>query len=131
MHRTRRAVLLAPFLLTLPAGRARAHAVLVASAPAANATIPAGQTLFTLHFNTRLDHARSRLTLLATDGLQTVLSIFPAGDPEVLSTVAIVNPGGQALRWQVLAADGHITRGEIPFKALRSEMPRGTEIPRG
>jgi copper resistance protein C len=116
----RRAALLAPVLLAVSARRAAAHAVLVASYPAPNTIIPMGQTTFTLRFNTRVDQARSRVILFATDGLQTVLSIFPAGDPEVITAVGIVNDGGQSLRWQVLAADGHITRGEIPFKAVRT-----------
>ena len=116
----RRALLLAPALLGFSARDATAHAVLVSSQPPANALIPAGPTKFLLRFNTRVDQARSRLILLATDGLQTSLSIYPAGEQDVLSSTGIVAPGGQALRWQVLAADGHISRGEIPFKAIRS-----------
>ncbi len=112
-------VLLAPALLTAASRRAAAHAVLLYSIPVANSVISVGQTTFTLRFNTRVDAARSRLTLLATDGTQTVLTTLPAGEPDVLSAVAIVNEGGQNLRWQVLAADGHITRGEIAFKAER------------
>lgn len=121
----RRAVLLSPLLLAFTARPATAHAVLVSSEPAANATIPAGQTNFVLRFNTRVDSARSRLTLFGTDGHQTALTIYPAGEPDMLATVAIVNAGGQWLRWQVLAADGHITRGDIPFKAIRTDSVRG------
>jgi len=116
----RRAVLLGPVLLGFTARPAGAHAVLVSSQPPANALIPAGPTKFLLRFNTRVDQARSRLILLGTDGLQTTLSIYPAGEQDELSSTGIVAPGGQALRWQVLAADGHISRGEIPFKAIRS-----------
>ncbi len=121
---TRRATLLAPLLLapallSLTSRRAAAHAVLLYSIPVANSIVNTGEVTFTLRFNTRVDAARSRLTLLGTDGTQTVLSIMPAGEPDVLSAVAVVSEGGQNLRWQVLAADGHITRGEIPFKAVR------------
>jgi hypothetical protein len=28
-------------------------------------------------------------------------------------------PGEYRIRWQVLASDGHITRGEIPFKVTQ------------
>ena len=31
--------------------------------------------------------------------------------------LATLQPGAQVLRWQVLAVDGHITRGEIRFTA--------------
>lgn len=117
---SRRTALLAPVLLSAIARPAEAHAVLVASSPAANATIPVAQTYFQLRFNTRVDQARSRLTLYAADGNQSVLTILPVGEPDMLTAVAIVTEGGQTLRWQVLAADGHITRGDIPFKAVRT-----------
>lgn len=116
----RRIALLTPVLLAVTARQAKAHAVLTSSIPAANATIPAVPTTFYLRFNTRVDQARSRLTLFATDGNQSVLTILPVGEPDMLTATAIVVPGGQSLRWQVLAADGHITRGDIPFKAVRT-----------
>lgn len=116
----RRAALLAPLLLFATARQAAAHAVLVSSDPPANAKIPIGKRVFTLRFNSRLDHSRSRLTLMGPDGNQTVLTIDPATDLEVMTATAIVTEGGQSLRWQVLARDGHITRGDIPFKAVRN-----------
>lgn len=93
--------------------------MLVSSTPAAGATIAGGRTTIVLRFNSRVDHGRSRLILLGPDGNQTVLSIFPTGEEDVLSAIAIVLPGGQTVRWQVLAGDGHITRGEVAFKAVR------------
>jgi methionine-rich copper-binding protein CopC len=116
-HPGRRATLLAPLLLLLSARRAMAHAVIVSSSPVAGSTIPVGQTRFELRFNSRIDHGRSRVVLMGPDGNQTVLSIDPAGEQDMITATAIVSAGGQSLRWQVLAADGHITRGEIPFKA--------------
>jgi len=116
----RRALLLGPVLVSLTARPAGAAAVLVFSQPPANALIPAGPTRFLLRFNTRVDQARSRLILLGADGLQTSLSIYPAGEQEELGATGIVTPGGQALRWQAMAADGHVSRGEIPFKAIRA-----------
>lgn len=115
---SRRALLWAPLLLW-PTRDAAAHAVLVSSTPAAGATIAGGRTTIVLRFNSRVDHGRSRLILLGPDGNQTVLSIFPTGEEDVLSAIAIVLPGGQTVRWQVLAGDGHITRGEVAFKAVR------------
>jgi len=32
-----------------------------------------------------------------------------------LNAHATLKPGSYTLRWQALAPDGHITRGEIPF----------------
>jgi methionine-rich copper-binding protein CopC len=103
-------------LLMLP-GTAVAHAVLVDSAPAANATVPAGHAAMTLRFNSRIDHARSRLTLVAPDHAETRLPITPDGAADVMATTADLRPGEYTMRWQVLALDGHITRGEVPFTA--------------
>lgn len=111
----RRALLLAPLLLALAPRRAAAHAILLASFPTAGATVPMGQIGFILRFNSRLDRARSRLMLIDPHGTQTVLTINPAGPEDTLSAQAIISPGGQSLRWQALALDGHITRGEIRF----------------
>jgi len=107
-------------LLLLPSGRAWAHAVLVSSFPSAGGTVPAGKTALVLRFNSRVDPARSRLILLGPSGTQTTLTVNPGGEPDTLSATAILLDGGQTLRWQVLATDGHITRGEILFKAVRN-----------
>jgi methionine-rich copper-binding protein CopC len=95
---------------------ATAHAVVVTSAPAAGAALAAPPPNVTIRFNSRLDHARSRLLLIGADGAQTVLQVAPDSDPTVLEApVPAVGPGPWRLRWQVLAVDGHITRGDIPF----------------
>jgi methionine-rich copper-binding protein CopC len=39
----------------------------------------------------------------------------PSADT-VISMVTDVTGGSYVLRWQVLAEDGHITRGELPFQ---------------
>ena len=65
----------------------------------------------------RIDRTRSRLTLTRPDHTQSVLKISPDGAPNVIATTARLDtPGDYSVRWQVLAADGHITRGEIPFR---------------
>jgi methionine-rich copper-binding protein CopC len=33
----------------------------------------------------------------------------------MLRATLTVAPGAYVLRWQVLAVDGHITRGDVPF----------------
>ena len=32
-----------------------------------------------------------------------------------MTTAAELQPGEYTVRWQVLAVDGHITRGDVPF----------------
>jgi copper resistance protein C len=101
-------LLLAPLAAAMPA---RAHAILMESTPAANATVPAGETRFVLRFNSRIDAARSRLELRG----KSALPLDPAAPAEQLVSAATLAPGQYVLRWQVLAVDGHITRGDVPF----------------
>ena len=104
-------------LLAMPLA-AHAHAILVDSAPAARAAIPAGPEAIWLRFNSRIDRARSRLVLVAPDNSETRLAIGAGGPPDVLRAASDLRPGEYALRWQVLAVDGHITRGDVPFTVL-------------
>ena len=54
---------------------AQAHAVLVDSQPAAAATVPAGMVALRLRYNSRIDRARSRISLLHAGAADTVLLI--------------------------------------------------------
>lgn len=93
-----------------------AHAVLVEATPAADSAVTGPDLAVKLRFNVRIDRSRSRLTLALSDGKTTALKISDEGRPDTLSAQATgLGPGVYHLRWQVLAADGHITRGEIPF----------------
>ena len=94
--------------------QARAHAILMDSQPAARASMPAGPAAITLRFNSRVDHARSRMALRAA-GTETALPVDPASATDSLAAFATLAPGDYVVRWQVLAVDGHITRGDVPF----------------
>ena len=59
--------------------------------------------------------ARSRLTLIRTDHSRDTLAIVPDGPPDILAAHLDLTPGAYVVRWQVLAVDGHITRGDVPF----------------
>jgi methionine-rich copper-binding protein CopC len=99
-----------------PAG-VLAHAVIVASQPAANADVPMGEVAIRLQFNSRVDAARSRLTFVAPAGTQASLAAAPGDAPGVLVARArAASPGRWMHRWQVLSLDGHLTRGEVPFR---------------
>ena len=95
-------------------GRAAAHAILLDSEPAARATVPPGSTGIKLRFNSRIAHPRSRLALRSGQ-VERVLTLDPASPADVMSTTSDLPPGDCVLRWQVLAVDGHITRGEVPL----------------
>ncbi len=113
--RSRRAVLAGGLALALSARSADAHAILESSEPAAGGTIRAGTIRLALRYNSRVDRERSRLTLTRPDRSKTVLPIDPDGPPEILTSTVTLTPGDYVVRWQVLAIDGHITRGDVPF----------------
>lgn len=96
--------------------RAQAHAIIVNSSPSVGTEVPGPDVAVSLHYNNRIDKARSRLTLMVGEQPLVKLPIEDGGAPDVITAKATgLAPGAYRLRWQVLALDGHITRGEIPF----------------
>jgi copper resistance protein C len=98
------------------AAPAWAHAVIVSASPTANEHVASGKLPVRIEFNSRIDKARSRLQVMAPAGDKIIVPIDQIGDPNVVAgTTGDLTPGAYVLRWQVLAVDGHITRGDIPF----------------
>ena len=96
---------------------ALAHAVLVSSQPGVNSTVTGREVAVLLKYNSRVDTAHSTLTLLEPDGKVEKVAIESAPEPGVLSAkLTGLVKGAYVLRWQVLATDGHITRGKVPFQ---------------
>ncbi len=94
-----------------------AHAVLLNSVPAANSVTAGPAITVQLRFNSRVDGKRSQILLVTPDGKTYPLDIAPQTAPDVLNAPAKDLVGGSyKLRWQVLASDGHITRGQVPFR---------------
>jgi hypothetical protein len=96
-------------------GLAAAHAILEASEPADGARVPAGPITIKLRYNSRIDRARSGLTLTRPDHSKISLPISPDGPPDLATSTVTLTPGDYVVRWQVLAIDGHITRGDVAF----------------
>ncbi len=99
---------------------AHAHAILEESLPEPGGSIPAGTVALRLRFNSRIDLTRSRLTLIGpnpvgSDQAQTTLTILQGGPPDIVGANLTLKPGSYSLRWQVLAIDGHLTRGDVRF----------------
>jgi methionine-rich copper-binding protein CopC len=121
-HRLLLAVcLFATVVMLLLTHSAAAHAILVESSPSINSNV-AGPTIpIKLRFNVRIDATRSRLTLIKPDASTQSLAITKDAPADTLASQAQgLNPGEYRIRWQVLASDGHITRGEIPFQVTQS-----------
>ena len=120
--RVRMAGLLAPVVALLLGGSLlEGHAVLKDSSPAANGTVEGPDVPIRLHYNVRVDAALSKLELLNPDQSTTSLALGkqPAADT-LTSEAKGLKPGSYKIRWQVLAPDGHITRGEVPFTVTGS-----------
>jgi methionine-rich copper-binding protein CopC len=101
-------------LLTLPVW---GHAVLLKATPSVNQDISGANTPIELRFNSRIDAKRSKLTLIGPDSHEHALVIADQSSPDTISSrMADLAPGSYRLLWQVLAQDGHMTRGEVPFK---------------
>jgi methionine-rich copper-binding protein CopC len=98
------------------AGSALAHAVLVAAVPPVRGSVSGPEVVFRLQFNSRIDAARSTLKLVLPDTKILSLPMGPQPSPDSLTARSTdLKPGSYTLLWQVLATDGHITRGEVPF----------------
>jgi methionine-rich copper-binding protein CopC len=107
--------LLIAALLTLAAAPAFAHAILIDSNPVPQSHLPAGHLSVSLRYNSRIDAGRSKLTLVRPDHTSTRLTQTDSGKPQILSAALDLTPGDYVIKWQVLATDGHITRGDVPF----------------
>jgi methionine-rich copper-binding protein CopC len=109
--------------LSLPAA-AFAHAIIVSSKPAANTEVPQGPVDILLQYNSRIDAAHSRVSLVDPAGKVTALDAADGSVPGSLAAAGTTDaPGKWIIRWQVLSIDGHITRGDIPFQAVAKTTP--------
>ena len=128
------AALLAGILPTGPgADTAVAHDLVRRSAPAAGAAVVAGPVPVAVVYSSRIDRARSRLVLVAPDGARRELALDGSAPPNVLQASAPVDlaPGAYVLHWVVLSSDGHLTRGDIPFRAVAAGGPGPASGPPG
>jgi len=112
--------LFAAFALFSMARSAIAHAILLESSPSLNSSVGGSSIPIKLRFNVRIDATRSRLTLVKPDASTQALIVAKDAPADTLaSQTQGLGPGEYRIRWQVLASDGHITRGEIPFQVTR------------
>lgn len=112
-----RAALLSLLVLCLISLPLSAHAILQRASPAKNSVQSGPDVPVELKFNSRIDAGRSRISCATPDDKIIPINIQTSGTTDVISsTLKGLKPGSYRLRWQVLSIDGHITRGEIPFK---------------
>jgi copper resistance protein C len=114
-------VVVTVFASAFPPRLVNAHAVLKESQPAANSSVPGPDVPIMLKYNSRIDSKLSKLQLLRPDNSTSDLKIDQQTAPDTLNAKATgLKAGTYRIRWQVLAPDGHITRGEVPFTVTGS-----------
>jgi methionine-rich copper-binding protein CopC len=103
--------------MLLASGLAGAHAKLVTTTPAANASV-APPSLIQVRFSEAIETKLSSLKLAAADGSAvTVMSMNEAKDPAALSIMpnSPLKPGAYVATWSVVSDDGHKTQGTFSF----------------
>ena len=116
-------IVLALAFCMIPA--ALGHAVLLESVPAIHAEVRGESCAIRLKFNLRVDGKRSRLMLVHPDRTTRTITVDSQSSPSILEgTLDHLTPGEHRIRWQVLAADGHISRGEVPFVVVANAPQR-------
>ena len=108
-------------LLAFPYRSVHGHAVLKESHPAANGKVSGPDVPILLKYNARIDGKLSKLQLVHPDNSTSDLKIEQQTSADTLNAKASgLTPGAYRILWQVLAPDGHITRGEVPFTVVGS-----------
>ncbi|MHB1957415.1 MAG: copper resistance CopC family protein [Acidobacteriaceae bacterium] len=103
-------------LLFAASPAAFAHAILVHSSPPDQAIVRSHQIDIVLDYNSRIEASRCTVRLTDTAGKAFPLQMERSARPSELKAVARnVANGKYRIHWQVLASDGHITRGDVAF----------------
>jgi methionine-rich copper-binding protein CopC len=107
----------AALLATSPAW---AHAHLVSSNPAANATVAAAPKTITLTFNEKLVPAFSKFDLVMPEhgGMKVAVQTVVSKDGKSITgtPTAALSAGAYKVVWTAASADGHKMNGEVAFK---------------
>ncbi len=112
--------IVAALMLLLLAGSpaAFAHATLVRSTPADQAIVHSHEIDMALEYNSRIEASRCTVTLTDIAGKKIPLQREHSAKPSELKAAARnlkEKDGPYRIHWQVLASDGHITRGDVAF----------------
>ena len=110
----------AGILLLALAPSARAHSLLLESAPAADAQLAAPPAEISLRFNNRIEKKLSTIRLLDERGGARPLTMLADGPADRLTaTVPSLDPGPWRVEWRVLSTDGHVVSGRFSFRVTR------------
>ena len=97
-------------------GAAHAHAIVLKTSLATHPVQRGVAASITLHFNSRIEVKLSRAVLVSKDREERKLTLLAGDAPgDVLVKLPALEPGNYALRYRVLAADGHVTEETLRF----------------
>jgi methionine-rich copper-binding protein CopC len=97
-----------------PAG---GHAIILESEPRQEETVAAPKRLV-LRFNSRLEKPLCSVQLVGGPRQRSIALLRPEANaaPDTLAyPLPPLEPGPYRARWKVMAADGHVTEGAVPF----------------
>ena len=98
-----------------------AHALLLSSQPASGAQVAGPALEIALHFNSRIDAARSRLTLVGPGGEKSLTAEKGANQAEMTAHAEGLGAGVYVLQWEALSVDGHVSRGTVKFSVKSAQ----------
>jgi methionine-rich copper-binding protein CopC len=101
---------------TLLPARVQAHAIVLKSSLREHPIKKGIADSVALHFNSRIEVKLSRAVLVSRDQSDRPLVMAAGKKPgEVMVELPPLEPGDYALRYRVLAADGHVTEETLRF----------------
>jgi copper transport protein len=104
---------------------ASAHVTLVASRPAAGATLAASPSNLRLEFSEPVEPAVAHVSIVAPDGQSTALTV--ANEPHdahvIMATLSGLGSGTFRVNWHVLSEDGHPVGGSFLFTVGSATAP--------
>ncbi len=100
--------------LLLVATQASAHAHLLTSTPAKDASVAAPKQL-ALSFSETLEPKFSGIELTKADGAKVETTATIAGKAINATPKAALAPGAYKVMWHAVSADGHRTKGDYAF----------------
>ncbi|MBI3625793.1 MAG: copper resistance protein CopC [Candidatus Rokubacteria bacterium] len=111
------AALFLPAVLAGMPRLAAAHALVLESSPRSDEIVTVSPQRIFLRFNSRLEKALSRVTLIGPAGRPVPLPVAAPDLPPNYLVVPVppIESGQYLVRWKVLSADGHVTEGAFRF----------------
>jgi methionine-rich copper-binding protein CopC len=101
--------------------RAHGHAVVIKASLDETPLRADTPTRVTLHFNSRIEPGFTRVTLLGTAEEQPLAVEAASEAGRVTVALPGLAAGTYALRYKVLAADGHVTENTLRFRVTGAE----------